>query len=157
MNTKVVLPVLALTLVVGIGYFGLRNVNAQESKSNLPPMMQGFMERFNLNEDEVAQYMGEQREVRHEEHAAAVEEKLNIAVSEGTLTAEQKNSLLELMDEHKGEMQDMSWEEMHENMGDHKGDMLEWAEENGIDLTQLDLGQKGFGTGDRMYKMHKGF
>lgn len=157
MNTKVVLPVMAVALLASIGYFGVNSVSAQESGNNLPPMMQKFIERFNLNEDEVVQFVEEEREFRHEERSAAIEEKLNAAVSEGTLTEEQKNALLTKMEEHREEMESLTWDEKHEHMGEHKEEMLTWAEENGIDLTQLDLGRKGFGAGGRMHKMHKGF
>ena len=130
MNKKIIIPSLALTVLAGVGSHAVTTVYAQENNS-VHPMMQNIAQRFNLNEDEVANFFKEQRETRMEERKATREEQLNQAVSEGKITEEQKNALLTKMEERKAQRQT------------HREEMQAWAEENGIDLSVLNLGKKG--------------
>ena len=78
MNKKTLIATIALTLLVGVGALGLSSVYADNS-SNLPPMLQALVERFNLNPDEVQNFFQEQKEAKRAEYQAALEEKLNAA------------------------------------------------------------------------------
>jgi hypothetical protein len=150
MNKSLLISIIALTLAAGVGISTLSTskVYADDSEGFLRPMLQRLVERFNLNESEVEEFVAEERETRMEERKAQVDEKLNEAVANGTLTEDQKNALIQKIEEHRAEMGELSWEERHEHRDEHREEMHEWAETNGIDLYELGLGRKGrFGKG----------
>jgi len=131
MKKAIIISLLSLVLVTAIGGASVLKVHADNTNKPLPSMIQGLIEKYNLNEDEVIQYVDGQREQMQAERRQDVEEKLNDAVSEGKITEEQKASLLEKMAELQGEGPE------------HRGELREWAQENGIDISQLGLGRFG--------------
>lgn len=157
MNKKIGIWVVALALLVGVGYLGINTVDAQETDFVLPPMIQRLIERFNLDENEVSLFLQEEKQVKLEEHKARLEESLNTAVSEGTITEGQKNALLAKMEEYKASKEKL-WnlpkEEKHQAMQEMKTEFETWAEENGINLAELNLWPHGSRAGSHW---HKGF
>lgn len=139
MTKKLILTLAAITLIVGtgvLGLTGLKNVYADdETKTGFPPMIQDLVERFNLNEDEVTQFVEEKRTERQQERKTELEEKLNQAVSDGKLTQEQKDTLFSMMEENM------------QNRHQNREEIHNWAQENGVDLRELGLGRKGSGMG----------
>lgn len=140
MNKKLLLGVLAaLLLAGGIWSVSKSDVYADTFRPNFEERAQEFAERFDLDVNEVTTFMNERAGQFHEQRRAQLEERLNVAVSEGTITEEQKNNLLAKMDE------------MGEEPGQHRGELRDWAIENGIDLPTIlggGLGPKsegGFG------------
>lgn len=87
-----------------------------------------------------------------------MEDRLNEAVSENLLTEEQKQALLEKIEENKtnAEMhQALSSEERETLRNEHRAEMEDWAKENGIDLSAL---QELRGEGQlREGHFHKGW
>lgn len=149
-----IIPSLVLAALVGVGSHTVGTVYAQESDS-IPTRVQEIADRFNLNVNEVSDFFKEKRKARMVERQAAREEALNTAVSEGKITEEQKNTLLARMEENRPDreaMQNLSMEERQAQREEHKAGMEAWAEENGIDLSNLNLGRKGFGGGRRFNK-----
>ena len=138
----IVLGALLFTGVVGAGL-----IKAEET-NNYPPIVQKLVERFGLNEDEVKAVFDEARQERHQERLAHFEEGLNQAVADGKITQEQKELILAKKEEMRAkheEMRSLSWEERRTAMEQQKEEMKTWAEENGIDSTQLfPFGPKGF-------------
>lgn len=153
MNKKLLIPVLALAIVGTVsvvGMMGAENAYAETSSDSVPSIVQRIAERFGLNTGEVEGVFDEIRQEKHEGRAGMMEEKLNEAVSAGTITEEQKTAFLakkEEMFQSKGDFQDLSWEEKHQQMQKMHDEFKSWAEETGIDLAGLDLGLGGRGHG----------
>lgn len=154
MNKKILIPALSLALL-GLTAFGVTSIKAQ-GDGNYPPIVQKLVERFGLNEGEVQQVFDEARGERQEQMKAKFEERLEQAVADGKITAEQKQLILAKqaeMQANRGQWQDLTPEERKAKMGEHKEEMKTWAEENGLDLSQFKLigpggGMKGgFGHG----------
>ena len=88
MNKKILLPLAAFILVGGIGSFGVAKVYADDNSYGFRPMIQKLIERFNLDEEEVRNFIEEQRDANIEQRHALIEEKLNEAVENGVITEE---------------------------------------------------------------------
>ncbi len=137
MNKKTILSIAALTLALSGGFVGINKVYADETTEKFRPMLQRIAERFGLDQTEIETFMIEHRETIREEKRQGMEARINQAAEEGQLTESQKNSLLAKM----GEICD--------GTGERKGELREWAEENGINLRELNIGQFGLGNGSR--------
>lgn len=143
MNKKILIPALFLA-ILSLTAFGVTSIKAQ-GNGNYPPIVQKLVERFGLNEDEVKQVFDEARGERQAQMQANFEERLNQAVTGGRITQEQKELILS------------KHEEMQANreMTEHQEEMKNWAQENGIDLSQIGFlgprggGKGGFGFGPR--------
>ncbi len=133
MKKKLIIPAIALSLVLGLGYLGFSKSQVYAQEDTFPPMLQRLTERFNLNEEEVSNFMEETREEHRADRKNQITEKLNEAVSNGILTEDQKNELLSIIETDSGERQQ------------HRDEVQAWAEENGVNLADLDLGFHGFG------------
>lgn len=128
MNKKIMIPTLGLAALIGATVFGVSAASADE-ETYTHPMVQAIAERFDLNEDEVETFMGEHREEHRQEMQLSKEDRLNEAVSDGVITEDQKNALME------------KWNQMHEERSqereEHKDDMQAWMESEGIDYEAL--------------------
>jgi hypothetical protein len=95
MNKKHLIPigVLAGALVL-TGIYGVSTVSAATDADNLPPMVQRMAERFNLNKDEVAKFVDEDRVNIQAERKADFEAKLSEAVTAGKITEDQKSAII---------------------------------------------------------------
>ena len=145
MNNKILIPTLGLAALIGATLFGVSAASADD-ETYTHPMMQALTERFGLNEDEVETFMGEQMQERHQEMQQSKEDRLEMAVSDGVITEDQKNALME------------KWNQMHEERsqerGEHKEEMQAWMESEGIDHEAL-MEYSGF-KGGSFGKMGKG-
>lgn len=145
----------ALALLVGIGLYISHEVSANDT-TNFPPLVQRFIERFNLDENEVSEFISDVHQERHQEREALFLEKLDQAVEEGSITEEQKTLLLEKhkeMSQNWEEFMNLSPEEKRLRMQTRKEEVQRWAEENDIDLSQIHPEkEEGLGKG-----FHKGF
>lgn len=156
----IIIP-LAVGAVAVAGFSWVNTSYAQDSDS-YPPIVQKLVDRFNLNPDEVQEVFDEAHQERHEQHLLTINERLDEAVENGDITQQQKQAILDKMDEHQADIEalkDMSPEERRQWMADHKQELINWAQDNDIDLKQLYLKAmfgkgmgKGFGRG-----MHHGF
>ena len=135
MNKKTILSIAALTLALSGGFMGINKVYADDATEKFRPMVQRIAERFGLDQTEIETFMTEQRETMREERRQGMEARINQAAEDGQLTEDQKNSLLAKM----GEICDGTREQ--------KGKLREWAEENEINLRELNVGQFGLGKG----------
>lgn len=135
MNKKLLISSLGLAMLLGAGALTASAVSADDA--TFPPLVERLAERFNLNQDEVQSFFEEQKEEHHRLMMQNKEEKLNQAVSDGVLTEEQKQALLD------------RWEEMKAHREEHHQEMQQWFEEQGIDPeklhTYLGFGHRGFG------------
>ncbi len=152
MNKKIALAAFIGTLAIA-GILGVSKTYAQDEQPD--SLIQKLVEKFNLNKDEVQAVFDEERSERQAENQARFEERLSQAVSEGKITEDQKNLILEkhkeLQEERANEIEewkDLSQEERKEKMEQRREEMKSWMEENGIDLDlMMILGGPGHGRG----------
>ena len=152
MKKKIVVPVMALTLLISGAYF-TGQAFANEGETGQHPMISRLAERFNLNQDELTSFFEESRQERQAEMQGNFETMLDSAVANGELTTEQKDLILKKHEEMRAEREANRGEqaqERGENREAHRDEMetkraeLEaWAEENGIDFKYFAQNQKG--------------
>ena len=113
-------------------------------------------QKFNLNETDVTAVFEEERNQRHAEMKAQMEEKLNQAVKDGKITEAQKTAILGKMDEMRnnhpesGQFKGLSKEQMRGQMEEKRTEMETWASKTGLTLDTLHelmggIHKKGFG------------
>lgn len=130
MNKKILIPTIALIAVGGLLY-GAGNASAYFGWKNgeYHPIVQELVENFNLNEDDVKTFFDEQRQERQQQMLQEREDRLDQAVEEGVITAEQKLALKEKWQE--------IWQERQNEREQHREEMQAWFEEQGIDPEAL--------------------
>ena len=142
-----------LILLTVAGSYTLNKVHADYNDNKFGPFLQALIEKFGLNENEVESFVEEQRGLRQQERFDYLNERLDSAVSEGQITQEQRDSLSTLFAEHRSQIgnEDLTMEERHELMETYRTQMHEWADQNGVNIYELELGwggrNKGFGMG----------
>lgn len=142
-NTKIILPTLVLGLVLGgAGVIGTKYASAQYGQ-NKGAMAGQLAQKLNVSEDKVTGAMDQIRTENQTERKAEISTNLDKAVSEGAITAEQKQMILD--EQAKREQQ----------ASDHQ----KWVEDSGIDWTKLKsyhvgtmggFGGKGLKGGNRI-------
>ncbi len=112
-----------------------------------------LVEKFGLSRDDVQAVFDEARVEKHAEMEAEEAERLASLVEDGTLTQEQADALSQKREEMRQAReelrdQDLTREEIHEQMKSDMEDFKAWAEEQGIDLDAI-RSEKGEGFGHR--------
>lgn len=126
-------------MIVGLVIGGLAIGKAQAGNNNATsPVVDKLVERFNLNQDEVAGVFDEVHQERQQQWLDAMGERLDKAVSDGVITTNQKRALLNKQ------------AEMQEKRNQLREEMKTWMEESGIDFEKLTpysagCGGRGFG------------
>lgn len=143
-----------MTGLLAVGSLGVFPVGAQESIS-YPPIVQKLADRFGLNPDEVEEVFEEERANHHAQVLQNFEDRLDEAVSEGKITFEQKEAILDKHEEMQAKMSELlnkglSPYQMHEEMRAHHEELRAWAEEHDIDIPFMALNVKGPGVGMRV-------
>lgn len=137
---KLTLASLAFTAVAGGSLLVASQTQAFERVGSTD-FAQALATRFNLNVDEVKTFLDEQ----HAEHKqdmlidmeARLNERLDQAVADGKITAEQKAAIVAKHDEVMSKMEalkDASQEERHEAMKTLHEELKTWAESQGFDM-----------------------
>ena len=139
---NLVIPVLALVLLTSVSY-GATQALAEES-GNFPPLVARLVERFNLNEDEVGEVLDEFKGEHHLRMQERMEARLSELINDGEITEEQKQAILDKHAEMRADHEELKskWSSMtdderlalHEA---HRDQMEAWAEENGLDLSEI--------------------
>jgi len=138
MNKKVIVPVITLALasIVGIGaYTGLASASYGNGNGH---DVSGLAEKLGVEESKVEEAFSQMREERQAERQAELSENLDKAVTDGKISAEQKQLILDKHNSIESEKRQRGQE------------MRTWAEENGIDMEALQdygIGGRGFGGG----------
>lgn len=143
MNKKLAIffPIFAAVMISG-ALWSTNQVNAETSDPI--SIIDRIAEKFNLNRDEVQQVFDEAKI----EHQDMMQERLinalNEAVSEGKITSEQKEAILEKHNEIMAnreammeEMKNMTPEERRFAMQNRGEDLREWAQNQGINLDEI--------------------
>jgi hypothetical protein len=149
LSKKLIVPAVALGAVVS--FVGADVVSAEETDQGPERMIERLAERFGLNQDEVKSFFESEREASQAKRQAALEERLSEAVSEGRLSEEQKQLILDKREELRAEREanresyrDMDRDERREERKSRRDALQAWAEENGIDMRYL-VGRHGKG------------
>lgn len=124
MNKQVLASVLALGVIVSVGYFGSSYVLASEGRPH-DNLVQAIAQKFNLNESDVEAVFTAVRDEKVEEMNLKREEKLNQAVQDGVISESQKSALLQKM------------QEQYNNREKDRELMQEWFKSQGIDELKL--------------------
>lgn len=123
---------------------------AEHSDNQFPPMIQRLINHFNLNETEVQAVIDEEQADHHAHMQQNFEERLSQLVTNGKITEEQKQAIIQKHEEIAAQMQDLQGlgreehrEQTHQNHEQHKA----WLEEQGIDTDHIRLFSPEFGMG----------
>jgi len=160
MNTKSKIALIGLGVAVGLGLGVTGYVSAADTTdSKFPPMVQGLVEKFNLNEAEVTTYLETEREERRTEREATLTSALEKLVAEGKLTEEQKAAFLAKHDELQAKREALrgtTGTDKRDQMQAFKAEMGSFLEAQGIDKDILpQLGQNGAGGRGQGRGMHR--
>ncbi len=150
MNRHLIIPVLAVT-IAGATAFAASQASAQTADDTPTRLVQRIAQRFNLSESDVQVVFNEARADHRIEMQARFEERLNAAVTNGSITQEQKQAIItkhtELMAEHEAEyeaLRDMTPEERRAHHASERAELEAWAESQNIDLQFfMPMGRKG--------------
>jgi restriction endonuclease Mrr len=135
-------------------------VKAEDGQVSFGNLAAKIAERFGLNQDEVEAVISEARQAemaqRQAEMQSNYEERLTEAVNNGQLTEEQKQLVLAKHEEiqanrqEPGEFKEMSDEDRELSKTEREQERVNlesWAEENGIDMKYLMMGDRGMRGG----------
>lgn len=157
MKKKIFFSSVIMTGLLAVGSLGVLPAGAQETTS-YPPIIQRLAERFNLNQDEVAEVFEEERAEHHALMLQSFEDRLSGAVGDGKISEEQKQAILDKHEEMQAKMeelrsQNLTREQMHEQMRAYHQELRAWADEEGIEMPFMTF--KFGGHGDRMKYIEK--
>ena len=141
MNKKILMPVIAFA-IISMSTFGASAAYAQTTDSSpFQSLIQKIVEKFGLKQADVEAVFEEHRNQMQQEMQQRMETRLSEAVTNGTITEEQKQLILkkheEIQAEHeknKESWQNMTQEERKAEHEKRQAEMKAWAGENGIDL-----------------------
>lgn len=154
---KTHLLALATAAIVAGGILSTTKVSAQTDSADnyMSSLVQKIADRFGLNKDDVQAVFDEERKAHMQEMEATYEERLSQWVTDGKITEEQKNLILEKHKELLGNqeemwhgMKDLTPEERRAKRDEKRAELENWAKENNIDLKYLMFfvkGQRGHG------------
>jgi polyhydroxyalkanoate synthesis regulator phasin len=133
-SKKIVIPALVLGGLMLIGLLWTGRAAAQAVVTN-QPLVDKLVERFNLGKDEVAGVFDEIQQEHQQQRRAMMNSRLDEAVNDGVITADQKQAFLDKQ------------VEMEERHRQEREEMRQWMEESGIDFEKLAPYRVGDGPG----------
>ena len=152
---------LALFSIGGIACVG--EINAQiseEAGDEYPLLVERFAERFDLDPDEIMDFLNELKEERIADAEERFEGRLDELVEDEKITEDQKEAILDKKEElktFKEEMEDMTISEAREAIKEIHEELKDWAEENDLDLENFFPKQGAHAFGLRGFNNHKLF
>ncbi|MCK5566584.1 MAG: hypothetical protein KAI62_01645 [Actinomycetia bacterium] len=130
----------------------------EETDSGYPLLVERFAERFDLDPDEIMEFLKELKEERIASTEEKFEEKLDELVEDGKITEEQKKAILEKKEElaaFKEELEGMTIAEACEAIKDMREELKDWAEENDLQLKNFFPKKGAHPFGFRDFKNHR--
>lgn len=127
---KYLIPVISIAFVL-MALGGAMAVGKQAFASNQSNMAGKLAEKLNVSEDQVSTAMDSIREERHAERTAEISTNLDKAVTDGVITAEQKQQILDQQAKLEQQRQENE----------------QWQTNSGIDFDKLKDYHIGFGKG----------
>lgn len=156
MKTKIIVPVIGVIVLGGVLFASSKAGANSFGFGGDGTLAARFAEKLGKSEDEVQAVFDELRAEHQTEMQAKHEERLNELVSNGTISEEQKQLLIEKHAEMQQQRQEerqafkeLTPKERREAMQARREEMRAWAEENGIDVEAWRLG-----LGEGMREVH---
>lgn len=149
---RIFFPSIMALAILTIGILSTSSISAQDTSYS--PIVEKIATHFNLNKDEVNKVFEEERDERHADMFANWAERLDDLVSEGKLTEEEKNKILDKhaqMQEKMDAIRDLEPEERQEKLKAIHEEMSLWAKENNINVPLM-FGRGGFHKAHRVEK-----
>ena len=151
MKAKKALLITGVTGIVGLASLG-GVVSAANGSTGGDTLADKIATKFNLNKDEVQKVFDEDRKAHEAEHQAKMEEHLTQAVTDGKITADQKDAIIAKHAEVKAYMeslkdQDKTDEERKTLMRQKLEEVHQWAQDNGLSDYFMMKGLGGPGHG----------
>ncbi len=135
-------PLLIAGAISTIGFAGLAGsslASAQSSTSGSDSLVSKIAQKFNLKTEDVQAVFTEDRNAREAEHQASIEKELTQAVTDGKITADQKDKIVakqkELqtsMEANRDAMKDKTEAERKAAMDAKRTELEQWAKDNNI-------------------------
>lgn len=130
-------PLIAAIVTTSVGAAALLGIGIASADDTNPAtsLIDRITERFSLNRDDVQAVFDEFHEERQAEHQQKMEEHLQTAVDAGKITAEQRDLILQKMQEVQAQREsfkDLEPEARQEAMKNLHEELKTWAEENNI-------------------------
>ncbi|MCA9323559.1 hypothetical protein KC992_00475 [Candidatus Saccharibacteria bacterium] len=144
---------IAAGVVTAVGAGSLLTIGAASAATSSPQnsIIDKLVTKFNLNKDDVQAVFDEQHSEMEAERQQEFSDRLQAKVDDGTITAEQKTAIEQKWTELHDKMeelhdQELTREERHDQMKQFHDELKAWADEQGIDLTDIGpLGGRGMG------------
>lgn len=140
-------PLLLAGAITSIGVAGLAGnslVSAQSNTTGSETLVSKIAKKFNLKSEDVQAVFDEERKSHEAEHAAQIEKELTQLVTDGKLTAEQKDKIIakqkELQSQReadRGTMKDKTDADRKTTMDAKKAELEKWAKDNNIPTEYL--------------------
>jgi hypothetical protein len=148
-------PLLIAGAISTVGFAGLAGsnlVSAQSNASGTDSLVTKIAQKFNLKTEDVQAVFTEDRNAKQAEHQAATEKELAQAVTDGKITADQKDKLIakqkELqtsMETNRDAMKDKTDAERKAAMDAQRTSLEQWAKDNNIPTEFLHYVHGGHG------------
>lgn len=132
MSKKVIIPTLTLLSFMAVGLLGSQVIKADDTDPASSPVVARLAETFNLDESEVQAVFEAVRDEKRDEMEKRREQRLSDAVTDGVITEEQKQAILDRQ------------ETMQQEREQNREDLQAWFTEQGIDAEALQQ-YMGFG------------
>ena len=152
---------LALLSIGGVACVGEINAQAsEETKSEYPLLVERFAQKFDLDKDEIMDFLDELKEERIADAEDRFEERLDELVEDEKITGDQKEAILNKKEElktFKEDMEDMTISEAREAIKDMHEELRDWAEENDLELKNFFPKDEAHAFGLRGFIKHRSF
>ncbi len=152
MDKKILLGLTVASVVTLLSGMALAAPIRANENNKYSPLVQGLVDKFGLNKNEVDTVITTVRGQQMQKRQAEIDTKLSQAVNDKKLTQAQKDELVKLQTEWRDTRPDnwasMSNEERKTYMDTHQDAMHAWATKNNVDIESI-LGFGGRGGFDR--------
>ena len=159
--TLILITSLALLSIGGVACVGEINAQAsEETESEYPLLVERFAQKFDLDQDEIMDFLDELKEERIADAEDRFEERLDELVEDEKITENQKEAILDKKEEFKTfkeGLEDMTISEAREAMKDIHEELRDWAEENDISLKNFFPKDEAHAFGLRGFINHRSF
>lgn len=147
LSKKILLPIFGLMLTAGVT-LGVTQANAQTKPNPLSGLVQMIAQKFGLDQNQlqavVDQYQNQKKQQRQQTMQQRLKSRLDQAVSQGKLTSQKEQALLDKLASLRSNFNPSSLKSMtpaqrKQFFQNQQSELKSWAQSQGIDLSQLNL------------------
>jgi len=160
MKKSLIVPAIIL-IIGGGGSFAATRIEAQTTIAPETTLVQRLVQKFNLDESEVQAVFDEEMADHHAQMQTRMEQRIDKLVTDGKITQEQKQKILDKLEEmhdqmpvDENEFENMTPEQRQSEMQKRKTELEAWAKENGIEVSYLRPNERGGRGGRGMMGRH---